>query len=545
MERGFMKKWNDIDLDEPDDGVYLDEDDEDNDDNGEYPELYPERSGPDDDDDIEISDDDDLTEPVITKQLTEEEIQKATRRGRLRAAGKLICVLVIIGCVLGAGTYAVYDHYYKYYSTHFYDGTTINGKDVSRRTVDVIKNSIRSDISKYSLTVGLKDGGVEVLSSDDVGWAYVDDGKVDEFMANQDAEHWYKHFRDGHEYALSAGTTYDRDKATESIRAMHCFEDEYVTKPVDAALVQNANGNYEVTAEIEGNLLNEEKAEKLILEALDSSESEVSLVKPDCYIHPKVFRDNENLCRRRDQWNRLLGIHISYEFGDNYEDIDRNVLLPYITDDGENVTLATDWVSDLVYEWGDRYDTFGRGRYFTTYSGDEVYLPDGDYGWCINKDETIAKLKSELENADSGVKSCVFLYSAMGWDNNDITGTYVEVSIDDQRLWCYKDYELIAATDVVTGMPRGDRETERGIWAIDAKKSPATLGTYDVQGYSSPVNWWCPFNGGQGLHDAPWRGAFGDSIYLSNGSHGCVNIPVDEMEAIYDAVSIGTAVIVY
>ncbi len=496
-------------------------------------------------DDIELTDEDDLTEPVIRHEPTEEELRKMQRRRRLRSAAKLICVLVIIGCVLAAGIYAIYDHYYEYYSTHFYEGTTINGTDVSFRTVDVIKKSIRSDISKYSLTVHEKDGTTEVLSSEDVGWAYVDDGKVDEFMASQDAKHWYKHYRDGAKFEISAGTTYDRDKALASIRSLHALQEEYVTKPVNAALIQNAEGNYEVTPEIEGNLLDASKVEKQILAALDGSKKSVSLVEPDCYVHPEVFSDNENLCRRRDQWNRLLGIHLTYEFGDNYEDIDRSMLLPYITDDEENVTLSTDFVTDLVYSWGAKYDTFGLDRYFRTYSGDDVLVPGGDYGWCINIDETIAKVKAELENAESGVREVIWLYEAMGWDNDGLTGTYVEVSLSQQKLWCYKDYELVAATDVVTGQPTGDRETVRGIFAIDAKKSPATLGRMDVQGYSSPVEWWCPFNGGQGLHDAPWRGAFGGNIYLSNGSHGCVNIPVDQMEAIYDTVSIGTAVVVY
>ena len=496
------------------------------------------------DDDIELPEGD-LTEEVVHVETSKEELKKRRRRATALSAVKLFLVLVIIACLLGAGGYAIYDHYREYYSTHFYEGTTINGTDVSFRTVDVIKNSIKNDISRYSLTVAEKDGAEEVLSSEDVGWAYVDDGKVDEFMESQDAEHWYKHFREGQKFEISAGTTYDKEKALAAIRRMRCFDGTFVTEPADAMLIQNAEGNYEVQPEIQGNKLKAEEVEKTILAALDKSERSVSLVEPDCYEHPQILSDNENLVRRRDQWNRLLGIHITYEFGDNYEDIDRNFLLPYITDDGENVTLDTSWVSDLVYTWGSRYDTFGADRSFRTYDGQDIVVPGGDYGWCIHKDNTIAKLKSQLENAESGVYHAEWLYEAMGWDNGDLTGTYVEVSLSQQKLWCYKDYELIVATDVVTGRPTPDRETIRGVFAIDAKKSPATLGRMDVQGYSSPVSCWCPFNGGQGLHDAPWRGAFGGSIYLSNGSHGCVNIPVDKMEAIYDAVSIGTAVVVY
>ena len=503
--------------------------------------LLPE----DEENEIDIPEDDDLTEPVIHYEMSAKEAARAKRRRRAIAAAKLICVLVIIACVLAAGGYAIYDHYAQYYSEHFYQGTTINGTDVSGRTKDVILRSIENDISKYSLTILEKDGTTETLSSEDVGWAYVDDGKVSEFMESQDAKHWYKHFQEGQHFEIAAGTTYDREKALASIRALRCFQEPYVTKPVDAALIQNANGDYEVTKEIQGNQLDAGRAEETILAALDGAEREVSLVEPDCYLHPAVFSDDENLCRRRDQWNRLLGIHITYEFGDEYEDIGREFLTPYITDDGENVTLSTEWVPDVVAEWGDRYNSFGLPRSFTTHSGKTITVKGGDYGWCINKDETVAKLKKEVENADSGVHTVVWLYEAMGWDNDDLTGTYVEVSLSKQKLYCYKDYELIVETDVVTGQPTGDRATEKGCFAIDAKKSPAVLGTREVQGYSSPVSWWCPFNGGQGLHDAPWRDSFGGKIYKSNGSHGCVNIPEDQMGAIYDAVEIGTAVVVY
>jgi lipoprotein-anchoring transpeptidase ErfK/SrfK len=100
-------------------------------------------------------------------------------------------------------------------------------------------------------------------------------------------------------------------------------------------------------------------------------------------------------------------------------------------------------------------------------------------------------------------------------------------------------------TDVVTGLPTSERETRRGIYAIDAKKEHATLGRLDVQGYASPVDYWAPFDGGRGLHDAPWRSSFGGDIYLSDGSHGCVNIPSQNMAAIYNAIEIGNAVIIY
>ena len=50
----------------------------------------------------------------------------------------------------------------------------------------------------------------------------------------------------------------------------------------------------------------------------------------------------------------------------------------------------------------------------------------------------------------------------------------------------------------------------------------------------------------RGVHDADgWRSSYGGTIYLTNGSHGCVNTPEAAAKTIYETVSIGTAVVVY
>ena len=73
---------------------------------------------------------------------------------------------------------------------------------------------------------------------------------------------------------------------------------------------------------------------------------------------------------------------------------------------------------------------------------------------------------------------------------------------------------------------------------LRGKKLPD--GTYE---YESPVSYWMPFNGGIGLHDASWRGKFGGQIYRTNGSHGCINMPVREAAIVYEHAYAGIPVI--
>ena len=63
--------------------------------------------------------------------------------------------------------------------------------------------------------------------------------------------------------------------------------------------------------------------------------------------------------------------------------------------------------------------------------------------------------------------------------------------------------------------------------------------------YRTPVNYWMPFYGNYGIHDAYWRAQFGGEVYLTNGSHGCVNTPPAAMAQVYANMESGTPVVLY
>ena len=64
--------------------------------------------------------------------------------------------------------------------------------------------------------------------------------------------------------------------------------------------------------------------------------------------------------------------------------------------------------------------------------------------------------------------------------------------------------------------------------------------------YETYVRYWMPFTyQGHGFHDADWQTAFGGSRYQSYGSHGCVNMPVDQAGALFNMLSAGTPVVLH
>jgi len=118
---------------------------------------------------------------------------------------------------------------------------------------------------------------------------------------------------------------------------------------------------------------------------------------------------------------------------------------------------------------------------------------------------------------------------------------FVEVSIEQQKLWLFKAGNLLLETNVVTGNRTLGRSTPKGTYAIRAKAKDVVLRGAD---YATPVSYWMPFHNGYGLHDANWRRKFGSTIYISNGSHGCVNMPTKLTPFVFANVEVGTPVII-
>ena len=118
--------------------------------------------------------------------------------------------------------------------------------------------------------------------------------------------------------------------------------------------------------------------------------------------------------------------------------------------------------------------------------------------------------------------------------------TYVDISIDNQTLTYFVNGVPAISTPCVTGGPKNG--TPRGVFSINTKTPGKYLTgpTWHVW-----VNRWMRFCGNVGIHDASWRKKFGGNIYKSNGSHGCVNIPGNVANQLYNMVGIGTVVIVH
>ncbi len=118
----------------------------------------------------------------------------------------------------------------------------------------------------------------------------------------------------------------------------------------------------------------------------------------------------------------------------------------------------------------------------------------------------------------------------------------VLVSISQQHAWMCAGTTVANATAVTTGAVVGGDQTPTGSWSVQAQQVDRDL---TGPGYSQHVHYWMPYDGDFGLHDATWQTfAFGSDQWRTDGSHGCVHVPLPVMTWLYQWAHTGTTVTV-
>jgi lipoprotein-anchoring transpeptidase ErfK/SrfK len=118
----------------------------------------------------------------------------------------------------------------------------------------------------------------------------------------------------------------------------------------------------------------------------------------------------------------------------------------------------------------------------------------------------------------------------------------IVVNLTDQTLKTMHNGAIESETKITSG--KKDFETPTGQFKIINKARNARLkapsprfGDYDLK-----VQYWLGFGNGYGFHDAYWRSSFGGEDRVSNGSHGCINMPLEAVKSLYTWAEVGTEV---
>ncbi len=491
-----------------------------------------------------------------TGEMAETEKNPEAKEQKKKSKKKYILIVFLL---IFVATLAVVAYlYYRgvdYYRTHFFPNTKINGIDCSDMETGPIIDALERHIDGYALSVVGRDYRTgesgTVLGSivpEDIELRYVGIREaVESLLRQQDEMLWIEAYLDGkYEYFLEQPLTFDEELLENAVKAWEACKRKNMRKPKDAYIGEYSEeaGGYEIIPETNGTEFDIEKAISLINEAVSGQKTSIDLEAMDCYGQATIKSDDKRMNQVVGNVNKWLGTKIIYDWNGTKVMLDNETLKDWVSIEGGKAILDEEAVGTYVKEQANAYDTYGRQKKFMTTAGYEISLPGRNYGWKTDIEGETEELIELIYQGCNIEREPIYSISAGQKGSNDIGNSYVEADLNSQHLYLYIDGNLVLETDFVSGTMVSSRGciTPEGVFGLLYKTTDAVL---RGETYETPVKYWMPFYGNYGMHDANWRGAFGGDIFITNGSHGCINLPPSKAEQIYQYMSKGFPVVCY
>lgn len=459
-------------------------------------------------------------------------------------------VAIAAGVVL-LGLAGAYGYEISVYQNHFLPGTRINELDCGKMTAKEAVDAWKKETEKYKLTITFRGEESETIAGKDFDYSYQDDGEIEGFLKEQNAFLWMKYWFEPSDYELNSGIVYDEEKLEKSLSKLTHLSEDTQEAPVDAKVVYKED-QFVIKEEKQGTTIDTDVLSKAVEKVLQEGEEALDVEKADGYVKPAVTKDSELLAKQEKQLNELANVQVTYELPEGEKVLNGNTVKKWLVLDEEgNYSLDQDKMNAKIKKYvkklAEEVDTLGKERPFHTTSGLDVTVSGGNYGWKIDQKAEIKALKKNIKNRQQVTRKPEYSQEELYTENHGLGDTYIEVNLTEQHLYYYQKGEVVLDTPLVSGRMTRDRFTPPGVYFLTYKQKDRILrGRPNASGqpsYQSHVNYWMPFNGGIGLHDASWRSSFGGTIYIYSGSHGCINLPGKKAAKIYEMIDKETPIV--
>lgn len=462
--------------------------------------------------------------------------QRAMKWTLSLAAAVLICAYILVSL---------------FYQKHFYPGTIINGEDFSNADKVSVSLSMMDRRQNYSLQVTGRDlrtfenvALFQITAQDIDLTTSIREVDMQTMLKSQKNWLWPIYIWGTHTRALPENTVIDEDKLTALLEGQDIFDKKKTTPPADAYIegYSKVEGGFVLKPEVKGTQLHEDVARESIHQAIMQGDDLVNLEETESYLEPSVTLDDAGLQQSVLQANKWLESEITYDWNGNEVVLNGERIKEWIILKNGLVSLDEEAVAQFVKDQAREYDTYGKYRTFHTTMGYDLKLPGGAFGWLTDREAEAEALTGLIKEGAVCEREPEYTLKGPQKGASDIGSTYVEADMTHQHLYLYQKGEIVLETDFVSGDMNNGNMTPEGVFGLTYKTTNAVLRGAD---YETPVTYWMPFNGNFGMHDATWRTEFGGDIYLSDGSHGCLNLPLDKAGEIYQYMTQGFPIICY
>ena len=426
---------------------------------------------------------------------------------------------------------------------YFQPNTVINGVDYSFRSEAAVMTEIDNKKADYALHISLRNGECTIRPQD-IGLVITTEKDVKSIKEEQNPFLWFTaYFRDPNVAAYRV--TYDEDKLEKYLMKDTHFRTDSMSVPENPKVVMD-NGKPEIRGGNPGTYIDMDAFREVLKEKLLTLDSELDVESEGCYLKAKYTPESPEVIDYRAQVESYTGLNLTYLFGDIRITLTPEQIYNMLELDQDNLTCSVsrrkviNFVADFAWE----HNTFGRQREFKTWDGKLVRVTNDYMGWEVDQEAEQSGLYDALFHKVGFERAPALLHEGTVYtaDNSDIGNSYVEIDLSNQKVVFVMNGKRVLFDDIISGNPNRGSQTPGGLYAIYGMRQNVVL---TGPGYASHVDYWMPFNGEIGLHDAYWQSKFGGELYKSRGSHGCVNLPYNTAQKIYELGYRGLPVVCY
>lgn len=412
----------------------------------------------------------------------------------------------------------------------FPEGSALMGMDLTDLTKDAALSTMQEKIANYALTLSV-DGVQQTVTGQQIDLAY-------------DAERLSACIE-----ALAHGVTPDPNGVISFNEGkLRVLMNQFFNHPTTEASVayDEATGTFVLIPDADGQVSNPNAIVAAVAPAITALEAQTALTDVSQILKPVRLASDPEVVDALAAANKMLSTQLTYTFTPETttftHEIPADVLRSFISIDEDGFTPVIHQENLELYatELSEQYFKEGNSGKFVTTDGGTVNLTVEYSGSYVDIAALVADMAESIREGRNETRPAPYLNNGC-WDK-PYGGNYIEVDLSDQHLWFYKDGTCIVSTPLVSGNVSLGTCTPTGVFSLRQRVTDTYLVGED---YCSYVNFWMPFVGGYGLHDATWRWVFGGNIYLYGGSHGCVNLPYDAAAEIFNNSTVGTKVILY
>ncbi|WP_270329134.1 MULTISPECIES: L,D-transpeptidase [Enterococcus] len=440
-------------------------------------------------------------------------------------------VLRIVGVV--AGAMAFFLLVYAYFGSHFYFGSTVANVDVGGLSVVAAEKKIRQETKQVEIELKGENQTIKLQLASPY---------------TLQKEYLKRNIRRG-EVSLPLKKRAKGD-LIDAINRVSFLGG----KEAKRAKIVYANDRFKIEPEKKGTVIDSVKIRKELCKDIDEGTLQTEYALADFYREPEVTAKKLQKQKILQKLEEVQNRGIKLKMTNKSVPLTEQMLAASVDEQGNfDQDLILSWVAELERE----HSTIYKSVDFTNVHGQHLrYKNIGNYGWFIDIKESAKKITKKLKEPETQIIQLV-LRGETKKQPLHITKNYIEVDLDNQKMYCFNQGKKVVETDVITGRYDKGTATFPGFHTIMDKRRNVDLsgvlstgdGTYNV-----PVDYWLPLlSYGQtiteiGLHDTDHKlqyfgqpGAYQTDL----GSYGCVNTPKAQVAQIYDYSFIGMPVFIY